>query len=127
MSPFIKSSVHASMVWLIVVGLSLALFDPRHTEAAKWFLIIAILILTDFFLIAKVSSILLSDTVNNIKAVQWVIAKFACLGLIVLAIWHGRTQSPTALSLGVGSLFVVPFLGGILSQKLIVSDPNKKH
>lgn len=91
-------------------------------DALRAFLVFWILGLFDLYALARaVKSVLIymgsqdKDSNRSAYLVQilcWSLAKFACLGLVVLAIFSQREAPVEALVFGIATLLIVPLIGG---------------
>ena len=58
----------------------------------------------------------------TIQAFFWGAFKIICLGLFVITLLKGQKIPVSGLSLGMGTLVVVPLLGGFLWSRKVLTD-----
>ena len=119
------------LVWL-VFGEILCHFLTPNTELAwvssRWLLGIWALCIVDLYvlrmLVWSVLQILRSDQGNPslyvIQTAFWGVLKLVCLGLFIIVLLKGQKIPLHSLLMGIGTLGMVPLVGGFLwSQRLL--------
>lgn len=119
-----KPFLWVGLIWL-VLGLSVAFVMPgayqEKISRVRWVLFLWFLVITDLIaLIALVSAAFewFSGNTKNqtyliIRTSSWVTIKLACLGTLGWVLYSGRNIPVVALIFGVGTMTVVPILGGV--------------
>lgn len=143
---FIKSSAIACLGWLLVASIICWVYQQTiHTPeraaplvAVLWLVCFWSISVLDLFSLAKFIQAIFSMLSERsaaekkaayvIRALSWGIIKLGCFGLFGLLLLGATTvlKIPVAsLVLGLGTLFVVPLLGGALwGQKILGISAN---
>ena len=117
-----KPFVAAGIFWAMLSVATLSIFTSEPTRAIFHFFFILFLVGLDLFFLGKtvaVLSVLLSDQLAEkrlemtLRLALWGVAKMAALAALVAVIWNGKSIPTFSLGLGLGSLIVIPFLGGL--------------
>lgn len=95
----------------------------------RWFFQLWFLSLVDLIALAKVSSIVLAGVPEESKnraqmlfrASYWGFLKLACLGIFLFVLIKGQAIPALSLVTGLGTLIVVPLVGGIWWSQRTVS------
>ena len=119
------------LVWLLFGGV-LCYFLTARAELAwvslKWLCGIWTLCILDLYvlrmLVWSVLEILRSDQGNSslyiVQTAFWGVLKLVCLGLFIIVLLKGQKIPLHSLLLGIGTLGMVPLVGGFLwSQRLL--------
>jgi hypothetical protein len=113
-----------SLLWLIIGAAGCRYFsvntaDFHHNMA--WLLGLWGLCLFDLFTLGKTVEGLLSLVANTaenrafstIQTFSWGFLKLVCLGIFILLMSHGKSIPTAGLLLGMGTLAIVPLVGGL--------------
>ena len=112
----------AGLFWAALSMTTLAIFSAQPQKDLFYFFIPFFLVCFDLFFLGKtvaVLSVLLSDQLAEkrlemtLRLALWGVAKMAALAALVAVIWNGKSIPTFSLGLGLGSLIVIPFLGGL--------------
>jgi hypothetical protein len=116
-----------SLGWLFLAVLVCLLSNIPTPVALPWLLGFWVLCVLDLFAIAEtVEAVVRLQALKEgqdklalvTRAFFWGFVKLACLGFLGLAVWVGRGVPNITLIFGLGTLVVVPLVGGLLwSQK----------
>jgi len=125
----------AALIWL-AVGVASCSYFSEAAETHKnlvWFLGLWALCLCDLIVLAKTVQGLFAfaaGAVENrpaqiIQTFSWGFLKLVCLGIFTFVMIRGRPFPMLGLLIGLGTLVVVPLLGGILwSSKILGVSEN---
>ncbi len=117
-----KPFISAAVFWATLSVTTLFIFTAQPQAGIFHFFKLFILVGFDLFFLGKtvaVLSDLLSDQLAEKRPNQvlqlalWGMAKMAALAALIAVIWNGKNIPTLALFLGLGSLIVIPFLGGL--------------
>ena len=121
-----KPFIWVSLVWLLI-GTFFCLWPVNlGFLAIKWFLGLSFLCLFDFLSLSKTlqAMVELANKAHLVvrmrtvfSLVFWSVAKLICLGLFIVLLMKARSIHFTPLFLGVGTLLVVPWVGGLLWRR----------
>lgn len=113
--------VYTTLIWGVVATLVVLGFTPEPYRAAFWFALLYGMVVCNLFFLVKsiaVVIVLLSyqgaekQTRHAIQLAFWGTAKFSTLGALIAVIWKAKDIPTLALAMGMGTLLVVPFIGG---------------
>jgi hypothetical protein len=110
----------AAIAWAVAAVL-LCWYWDGSVLAFRWMLGLWALCLLDLFAIAKTMAAVIAvsaDAAGNrpallVQASTWGAIKLACLGLLGILLFRGQSIPSHALLLGLGTLVVVPLIGGL--------------
>ena len=117
-----KPFAAAGIFWMILSATTLSIFTSEPRAAILPFFFILLLVCLDLFFLGKtvaVLSVLLSDQLAEkrlemtLRLALWGVAKMTALAALIAVIWNAKTIPTLSLGLGLGSLIVIPFLGGL--------------
>ena len=122
----------STSVPFLIVGLGWAVFgvllclrlapEAQSFFALKWMLGLAVVCMMDLMVLAQAVAstidLMSSDRPefrpnHVVRLLFWGFAKVACLGIIGVVIWNGRSIPLCALFTGLATLVVVPLVGGL--------------
>lgn len=115
-----------ALAWAVVGSLISLRSDAPDQSALKWMLGLWGLCIFDLVALAKTIAIvmtLMSSTAPEkqsalvIQALFWGVLKVGGLGLIGLALYFGDQAPGVSLALGLGTLIIVPLIGGYWSSR----------
>ena len=114
-----------SLVWIATVsGLILLLSFPEMLRTVKWFGIISISVVCDFFLLAQLMGCVVqlvtkakSDSTSLLNVFFWGTLKVAAFGVVLVALVRAAEAPKGAIFLGLGTLLVVPLATGLWWNK----------
>lgn len=121
--PFFKAAAAYGLI-----GLSVTLgFTPDPGVGSFWFSLLFFLSVGNLFFLGKVVAVLIDlmshqGTQKGLYSASHVLRygtmKFALLGAILITMWKSESAPMLARMLGLGTLVMIPLLGGIsMSQK----------
>jgi hypothetical protein len=117
-----KPFIAAGFFWAILSVTTLFVFLAEPKAGLIPFFTLFVLVALDLFFLGKtvaVLSVLLSDQLAEkqpnqaLKLVLWGMAKMAALGALMAVTWNAKNIPTLSLLLGIGSLIVIPVLGGL--------------
>jgi hypothetical protein len=110
-----------ALCWYLLSSVILFITQEHFANSVKWLTILTAVGCLDLYAIAKVVQGILGITKAAEQKIVfitqiglWVLIKLVCLILFGIALWVGREASGLALSLGAGTLMIVPVVGGVL-------------
>jgi hypothetical protein len=129
-----KPFAWAAILWAFV-AVAIVMFncpDESRIRALEWMGTLWALCLIDLITLAKAlqSAILAMDGAgenripHSIQAFYWGAIKLVCLGLFGFILWQSARAPTVGLLTGLGTLVVVPLLGGFWRSKQILSEPK---
>lgn len=114
--------VWTALGWGVVSTLVVLGFTPDPYFAFASFGILFVLCVLDLFFLVKTVAVILElvsyqgaekQTRHAIRLAFWASAKFFTLAVLVVIVWKARGVPVLSWSMGIGTLIVVPLLGGL--------------
>lgn len=111
-------------LWLVIsLGLlfSFGGASGGMSAAIRWFFLLFFLSMADlvalFEVLSGVLGLMAGETKNQmlpvIRTSSWGAIKLACIGILGMVLYHGKAAPVAAVLLGLGTLVVVPLIGGL--------------